>query len=313
MTVTIHPLTEQDLPMAAHIIRLAFGTFIGVPEPEQFWPDIDYAHTRWRADPTAAFKADMDGELVGSNFATRWGSVGFFGPLSVRPDLWDQGIGQRLMEPIMSLFDQWGVRHAGLFTFAHSPKHLALYQRFGFWPRALTAIMSKPVQLRIHPERWTRYSTLPDHERAACLWACHAMTETIYPGLDVEREIQAVHRQGLGDTVLLWEEGALIGFGVCHAGPDTEAGAGKCYVKFGAVPCGPTAGQYFERLLDACEGLAAAQGLTCLEAGVNLARHEAYRALLGRGFRTDFQGVALHRDNDPGYNQPGVYLIDDWR
>jgi len=46
---------------------------------------------------------------------------------------------------------------------------------------------------------------------------------------------------------------------------------------------------------------------------MNIARHEAYRVMLGRGFRTDFQGVAMHRDNEPGYNQPGVYLIDDWR
>ena len=37
------------------------------------------------------------------------------------------------------------VRHEGLFTFAHSPEHIALYQHFGFWPRFLTAIMSKPV------------------------------------------------------------------------------------------------------------------------------------------------------------------------
>jgi hypothetical protein len=46
---------------------------------------------------------------------------------------------------------------------------------------------------------------------------------------------------------------------------------------------------------------------------MNMARHEAYRTMLTRGFRTDFQGVAMHRANEPGYNRPGVYLIDDWR
>jgi GNAT superfamily N-acetyltransferase len=63
----------------------------------------------------------------------------------VRPDLWDQGIGQRLLEPSMECFRTWGVQHAGLFTFAHSPKHITLYQKFGFWPRFLTAVMPKPV------------------------------------------------------------------------------------------------------------------------------------------------------------------------
>jgi hypothetical protein len=113
MAVTIHPVTARDLAEAARIIRVAFGTFIGVPEPEKFSLDLDYAHTRWDADPTAAFNAEIDGELVGSNFATRWGSVGFFGPLTVRPDLWDRSIGKRLMEPIVTLFDPWGGNACG--------------------------------------------------------------------------------------------------------------------------------------------------------------------------------------------------------
>ena len=55
-------------------------------------------------------------------------------------------MGKRLMEPVMKCFAGWGTTHAGLFTFAQSPKHLGLYQKFGFWPRFLTAIMSKPVE-----------------------------------------------------------------------------------------------------------------------------------------------------------------------
>jgi hypothetical protein len=35
---------------------------------------------------------------VGSNFATRWGSVGSFGPLMFCPDRWDRFVGQRLVE-----------------------------------------------------------------------------------------------------------------------------------------------------------------------------------------------------------------------
>jgi hypothetical protein len=102
MSVTIRPLTESDLAAAGGIVRLAFGTFLGAPEPEKFWPDLDYAHTRWHADPLAAFAAEMDGTVVGSNFAARWGSVGSFGPLSIRPDLWDRGLGRRLMEPVVA-------------------------------------------------------------------------------------------------------------------------------------------------------------------------------------------------------------------
>jgi hypothetical protein len=71
-------------------MRLAFGTFLGLPERTAFMGDADYKGARWRADPDAAFAA----EVVGSNFATNWGSVDFFRPLTTCPDLWNQGVGK---------------------------------------------------------------------------------------------------------------------------------------------------------------------------------------------------------------------------
>jgi len=311
--ISVRPLQENDLSAADHIMRLAFGTFLGLPEPTAFMGDADYARTRWRSDPFAAFGAEVGDEFVGSNFASNWGSVGFFGPLTIRPDLWDRGVGKRLLEPIMECFDKWGTKNAGLFTFAHSQKHVGLYQKFGFWPRFLTAIMSKPVGRTGRESRWTRFSEVPVDEREGMLLACRQVTDGIYEGLDVGLEVRSVAQQGLGDTVLLWDDGRLTGLAVCHCGPGTEAGSGTCYVKFGAVRLSSTAGQDFDRLLDACEGMAAEKGLPRLAAGVNTARHEAYRQMLERGFRTDIQGVAMQRPNEPGYNRPGVYLIDDWR
>lgn len=313
LDITVRPLEERDLPTADYIMRVAFGTFIGLPEPAAFMGDASYVRTRWLADPNAAFAAEVSGELVGSNFATNWGSVGFFGPLTIRPDFWDRGVGKRLLEPIMELFNEWGTKHAGLFTFAHSQKHVGLYQRFGFWPRFLTAIMSKPIEQTKPASRWTRFSEVPVSEREGILSASRELTNAIYEGLDVAHEIQAVATQKLGDTLLLWDDGKLVGLAVCHTGPGTEAGSGICYLKFGAVRPGPNAEQDFSRLFDICEEWASSVSLSRIVAGVNTARHEAYRHLLARGFRTDLQGVAMSRPNEAGYNRPGVYLIDDWR
>jgi GNAT superfamily N-acetyltransferase len=313
LNVTVRPLQESDLPAADHIMRVAFGTFIGLPEPTAFMGDASYVRTRWLADPAAAFAAEVGGELIGSNFATNWGSVGFFGPLTIRPDFWDRGVGKHLMEPVMETFAKWGTRHAGLFTFAHSQKHVGLYQRFGFWPRFLTAIMSKPVEPAKGGPRRTRFSEVPAGERDGVLSACRELTGDIYEGLDVGREIRAVATQELGDTILVWDDGGLAGLAVCHTGPGTEAGSGVCYVKFGAVRPGPNAERDFGLLLDACEGFASERNPARLVAGVNTARHEAYRQMLTRGFRTDRQGVVMSGPNEAGYNRPGVYLIDDWR
>ncbi len=313
LDITVRPLKERDLAKADHIMRLAFGTFIGLPEPAAFMGDASYVRTRWLADPEASFAAEVGGELVGSNFATNWGSIGFFGPLTIRPDFWDRGVGKRLMEPVIELFNKWGTKHAGLFTFAHSQKHVGLYQRFGFWPRFLTAIMSKPIENRGPAKAWTRFSEAQTDEREGILSACRELTDRIYEGLNVGREIRAVAAQGLGDTILLWDESRLAGLAVCHSGPGTEAGSGVCYIKFGAALPGPTAERDFNRLLDACEEWASAKNLLRVVAGVNTARHEAYKGMLARGFRTDRQGVVMSRPNEAGYNRPGVYLIDDWR
>ena len=76
---------------------------------------------------------------------------------------------------------------------------------------------------------------------------------------------------------------------------------------------GAGAGDRFERLLAACEGTAARRGLGRIVVGINTARHDAYRRLLGRGYRTWLEGVIMQRPNDAGYCRPDVYVIDDVR
>jgi GNAT superfamily N-acetyltransferase len=310
----IRPLEERDLDQADRIMRTAFGTYLKVPNPIEVFGDGDWVHTRYHANPAAAFCAELGGEVVGSNFATRWGTFGFFGPLTVRVDLWNRGIASRLMEPVMELFELWGVRHAALFTFPESPKHIALYNRFGFWPRQLNPVLAKDVRAPAGPVAYETVSGMREKSSGDDVLAqCRAVTGAIYEGLDLEREIVAVDQQGLGDTVLLADGDGLAGFAVCHCGGGTEAGSGACFVKFGAVRPGAGAEARFERLLDACEALAGGRGCSRLVAGVNTARHGAYRALLGRGFRAMLNGVTMLRPNEPAYDRPDAYVIDDLR
>jgi GNAT superfamily N-acetyltransferase len=309
----IAALSEKDLPEAARIIRVAFGTFLGAPDLETFWTDRDYAFGRHRAPHVAAFGATLDGKLVGSNFAVNWGSFGFFGPLSVLPDLQERGIARALLGRTMEQFDAWGTRQIGLFTFAQSPKHIALYQKHGFYARFLTALMAAPARRAQTKSGWSRFSALTKSQQEDALRSCRDVAESIYPGLDLTDEIRTTQAQGLGDTVLVEGAGGLAAFAVCHYGPKSEAGADMCFVKFGAVRDGASAERDFLRLIAACENLAADVGMPNVLAGANMARHEAYRLLVDRGYRTAIQGVAMHRGNDPGYCRPGAYVIDDWR
>jgi hypothetical protein len=312
MMVNIRPLEERDRAEAQRIVRAAFGTFFGVPDLANFWTDRDYVHGRAGAEHVEAFAAEEDGALVGSNFATRWGSFGFFGPLSICPDRWEGKCAQPLVAAVCDAFDRWGVSHAGLFTFPQSAKHVHLYGKFGFYPRFLTAIMTRPAAAGSLPDD-ARYSARTGNGRRAAEDASYVLTDSLYDGLDLRGEMRTGVARGLGDTLLLWEGSRLVSFAVCQWGPASEAGADMLYVKFAAVRAGPGVDARFTTLLDAAGALAAAVGMKNVLAGVNLARDEAYRHLKGLGFCTAIQGVAMHRGNEPGFCRPGVYILDDWR
>jgi GNAT superfamily N-acetyltransferase len=300
MQVDIGPLRDSELSEAWRICNLAFGTFLGVPDPSKTFGDRDLMRPRFRSGCAELLAARSRGRLIGSVIATRWGSFGFFGPLTVLPEYWDQGVAKSLLEETVRVFERWGVRHSGLFTFPNSAKHVGLYQQFGYWPQYLTAVMKKTPEASGNCEL---YSRLKAAEHAEILRAARELTDAISPGLDLTVEIRSA-----SDTVLLQTRGVLDAFAVCHTGPGSEGGSGVCYVKFGAA----RSGEAFEGLLAACEAFAAQRGAV-IEAGVNLARDDAYRRMRARGYRTVTQGVAMQRPHQPGFNRAVVYVMDDWR
>ena len=311
-SVVIRRLGEPDLDAADRAHRLAFGTFFGLPEPGKFRADAEIIRTRWATDPDTVLAAEWEGRVIGSGVGTVWGSVFVLGPVTVHPELWSRGIARRLMDGLMEMIAaRPAVTLAGLFTHPQSTKHIRLYESYGFLPQGLIGVFSKPVAPRPAEAALCRYSRLPAAARDAALAGCRALATTLYPGLDLSREIAAVAGQRLGDTVLLMDGDTVGGFAVCHLGAGTEAGRGRCLVKFGAVRSGDE--DAFDGLVDACEALAASAGAERVVAAVNSSRRAAYRRLQARGYRADMNGLAMHRPDEPGYSGPAVLALDDWR
>jgi hypothetical protein len=48
--IVVRPALEADLPAADCVIRVAFGTAAGVPDPEGFFGDVDAVLNRWRTE-----------------------------------------------------------------------------------------------------------------------------------------------------------------------------------------------------------------------------------------------------------------------
>jgi GNAT superfamily N-acetyltransferase len=319
--IKVGPIKESELEEAGRIVRVAFGTFLGLPNTVDFMGDRDLMTPRWRSAHVKVLAAREGTRLIGSNVVTRWGSFGFFGPLTVLPEYWDRGVGQKLLAATMTIFDRWDVRHTGLYTFPHSAKHVGVYQKFGYWPRYLTAIMTRTPELarsaQTAGETTPRtapalLSGLTRNQRQQAIEACGKLTHKIDKGLDLSGEIRAVLAQGTGDVVITHTGGVLDAFAVCLNGPGSEGGEKTCYVKFGAARGGAGAAGRFDKLLDACEGFAASRGAS-VEAGVNLAREGAYRRMRARGYRVIAQGIAMQRPHAAGFNRADAYVIDDWR
>ncbi len=312
-TVKIGPLKNSEVDEAHRIMRLAFGTFLGLPNPLEFMGDQNFIAPRYYSPHVKAIAAREGDRLIGTNLTTRWGSFGFFGPLTVLPEYWERGVAKRLLEATMKVFDGWGLRRTGLFTFAQSPKHVGLYQKFGYWPCYLTAVLTRTPEVQTKPTNGlTLMSALSKRDREEAIEACSKLTDKIDSGLDLSSEIRSVLAQRTGDIVLTYTRGIPDAFAVCLNGPGSEGGEKLCYVKFGAARTGKGVGERFDKLLDACDAFAASRGVK-IEAGVNLAREDAFRRMRAHGYQVAMQGVAMLRPHEEGFNRSDTYVMDDWR
>jgi GNAT superfamily N-acetyltransferase len=307
----ITPLTEADLNAADDVMRAAFAERMGM-RPGEAFRDRSMLRARLKLHPAGAVVAHLDGEVAGSALAMNWGSVAVFGPLSVRPDLQNRGIGRALLAGALERMAVWDAEHTGLFTWSESPGHLALYSSERFWPRFLSLMMAKPLPADAAGECRT-FDALPRAEREHAVAACGELSAAVRPGLDLSAEIRGLPEHGFGDTVLLGDAGALDGFAVCHTGAGSEAGTGHCLVKFAAVRPGPAVRERFGELLAACERFAAGREAFRIEAMVDAGRVGACRLLLDRDYVVAFQGVNMHRDARAGYDGPDDWVADDWR
>ena len=202
-TITIEPLTETDLADARRCNRAAFSAFLGIPEPDLFRPEADVIGPRWRGWPDGCLALKANGDLAGVGLMMRWGRVCILGPLTIFPDYWSHGYARRLMTDLIEIVDAGGFAFTGLFTHPQSPKHVRLYESFGFEMQRITAIMSKVPEAVGMPPQAALYSVLSDTERSQALRDTDTVTAACFDGLSLREEIEQIDSERLGETILL--------------------------------------------------------------------------------------------------------------
>lgn len=163
---------------------------------------------------------DERNQIVAFNIAHRSGVEGWMGPLAVRTDAQERGLGRRIVMAGVEWLQEEGARVIGLETMPRTMDNIGFYSRLGFEPERLTLTVTLPAAS--HDTQGRLLGRLPESEKAAWLERCRELTSTVRPGYDYTREIELTDSLALGDTLLLEREGELRGFALYHTAPLVE-------------------------------------------------------------------------------------------
>jgi ribosomal protein S18 acetylase RimI-like enzyme len=325
--IQIRRVRKGDLSKVRDVFEQSFGDFLERQlgtRPRQAFNGAQYVHHRWLMEPWGCFVAEEDGsKIVGAALAVTWGTLGLLGPVAVLTHYHNQTIAQQLMRAVQEFFDENKATLHGAVTYPNSAKHLAIYHKLGYRPKALTAIMSRGLE-RIgnrpvlpKPPKGTltvrRYSALEETKKKAALGRFHRITNAICRGLDLAKEVEIVDGLALGDTLLLERGSELVGFAIYHTPGVSEAPTGALYVKYLAIDPRHRKPEHLEQFVSHIEDLAQEQGLPRVILPVYLRYWLAYSTLVKCGYQIDFTMVRMEKGKPEDFEDSADLLLDDWR
>ena len=323
--VQIRRVRKTDLSRVRDVMEQAFGDFLERQlgtRPRQAFGGAQYVHHRWLMEPWGCFVAEEDAtKIVGAALGVAWGSVGLVGPVAVLTHYQNQTIGQQLIRAVEGFFEENKVTLQGAVTYPTSPKHLALFHKFGYKPKALTALMTRGLDRSraagARPARWPltvrRYSALEEAKKKTALGRLHRIAGAVCRGMDLAKEAEIVEGLALGDTLLLERGSDVIGFAICHVPGVSEAPTGALYVKFLAIDPKHRRPEHLEHFVGALEDFALEQGLARVILPVYLRYWLAYSTLARCGYQVDVTMVRLQKGKQEDYEDPADLVLDDWR
>ena len=224
MNVTLRPGNVEDAQRCGAICYEAFKT---IAEQHNFPPDFPSSAVateilaRLLAHPGVyAVVAELDGQVVGSNFLDERSTVAGIGPITVDPAVQNRAVGRQLMQHVLDRVTQRRFPGVRLVQAAYHNRSLSLYARLGFVAREpLSTMQGAPLAVQI-PGYTVRPATARD------LDACNQVCVHVH-GHDRRGELLDAIQQG---TATLVEHGGritgyatLIGFFGHAVGETNEA------------------------------------------------------------------------------------------
>ena len=218
------PVRVEDIAALNQVFSDAFTEryrrdgMVGVRVP--FLNPMIWRYAIEDANGGAMLWRDEAGEIAAFNVAHASGKEGWMGPLAVRPDLQDAGLGKTVVTSAADWLERAGCSTIGLETMPRTMDNIGFYSALGYEPgkMTITATLDAAAAVRA-PELLGRLSPRGQDDAIA---ECLALTQSLIPGWDFSRELRLTQDLALGETVLLREREQLVGFALCHSIPLVE-------------------------------------------------------------------------------------------
>lgn len=207
MNPTFRSGTVKDAIACGQICYEAFKT---IAEQHNFPPDlpspdvaVGFLSMMLARSDVYSVIAELDGQVVGSNFLCEGDTIAGVGPITVAPTTQNAGIGRRLMKSVLDRAEdrhQVGVR---LVQVAYHNRSLSLYTKLGFQAREpLSTIQGPPLKLAL-PAYRVRKAIRDDLE------VCDVLCRDVH-GHDRHGEI--AHAIANGTATVVEHNGRISGY-----------------------------------------------------------------------------------------------------
>src|SRR5512134_208611 len=231
---------------------------------------------------------DADGQLAGFNMVHRSGSEGWMGPIAVRPDRQNEGLGSAMVLAGIDWLKTQEARTIGLETMPRTVDNIGFYSRLGFMPGHLTITLVRDVGRRAADPG--ELLSASGGRLADGLAECRALGERLAPGIDFTRELALTRELGIGDTSLVRRDGRLAGFALWHS---AALAAGRPKDEVRVLKLVAESVDDMERAVDAVQAAAQRERVRRVAVRCQSAFADAYLRLVERGFRVHWTDLRM--------------------
>ncbi|HUF35905.1 MAG TPA: GNAT family N-acetyltransferase [Gemmatimonadales bacterium] len=251
---------------------------------------------------------DGEGHLAAFNMVHRSGTEGWMGPLAVRPDRQGEGHGSAMVRTGIDWLRSQGARTIGLETMPRTVDNIGFYSRLGLVPAHLTVTLVHDVPRRPAAVAAELLSGA-GAALAARLEECRRLTASLAPGVDFTRELALTRELAIGDTTLVRDGAALVGFALWHS---TPLAAGRSKDELRVLKLVAREGAAFDRVLDALPAAAASERVGRVSVRCQTEFVSAYQRLVTRGYRVHWTDLRMLLPGRPPGAGSDAVVMSNW-